>query len=588
MAVLEAPTEEECYLLAILEDKSGLDLAEFTWYSPDSEDGCFRAWPFQWTWWRCDDKQQIDQCARSVGKSLSIKVRSFAFPFNFPGQEEVITAPELIHLEPIVGLIENQFQDTRLGREMLKRGRSSINHRPFMMQFQNGARIIGRIPQRDGRGAKGIHPIRLEQDESQDYPEKGWTELNETLKRGFADAQWRAHGVTKGVQGSFYDKTQEGSGWTVHRITAMMRPNWTDEERQLAIEAYGSSEDPDYRRNILGMHGDATNTLFVLRKLMQCVDIDLTDDYNNEEYFHRFVRDTDLQNPDDPEEGGLELITKLNLQPIPQAYTTKGFQVWMGMDVGFTSDPSEILIAVEYHPSADELAEDKANLRGRPPKGTTRLRIIGRITLRRIPGPLQTEVILHLIDFYNPRAFSMDKSGNGLPLYQGILARARAAAGADQARYKKASEQVKGYNFSEKVLVEISDPEAAKARAEVQGTNKELTNEELADEAGIGRLVLEYSTDKLREYVDASRLMMPWDKDAKPTSLLAEFHGQTFSYSNSPQDPYGRRRRSVSEGRFHALDAARMLVMGMAQATIEEFIDTKPVQAPVIDRPVTM
>ena len=47
--------------------------------------------------------------------------------------------------------------------------------------------------------------------------------------------------------------------WRVHRITAMSRPNWSDEERQEKIKQYGSRDDPDYRRNVLGAHGDATN-----------------------------------------------------------------------------------------------------------------------------------------------------------------------------------------------------------------------------------------------------------------------------------------------------------------------------------------
>jgi hypothetical protein len=250
--VLEDLSDDECALWAILQDPSGLDQAEFLWHDPDRPDGCFRAWAFQWSWYRCVDPLQIDQCARSVGKSLSIKVRGFAFPFLFPGQEMVVTAPELVHLEPIVGLIEQQFQATRLGREMLPRSRSAITHRPFQMNFNNGSRIIGRIPQRDGKGVKGIHPVWLELDEAQDYPHAGWVEFTETLKRGHEGAVWRAHGVTRGLRDDFFEHTQDNpdNDWTVHRFPAMYRPNWTDEERQEKIKKYGSRDDPDYRRNV--------------------------------------------------------------------------------------------------------------------------------------------------------------------------------------------------------------------------------------------------------------------------------------------------------------------------------------------------
>lgn len=273
MSVLEDLSEEERYLYSILQDPSGIDLHEFAVYDPQFEDGCFRAWPFQWNWWSDISPKQIDMCARSIGKSLSIRVRMFAFPFLHPGHEAVITAPELVHLEPITGLVERVFYETRLGREMLQPGKSGVTHRPFMVVFRNGSRIIGRIPQRDGKGVKGIHPLWLELDEAQDYPEPGWVELTETLKRGVEGAVYRAHGVTRGGRDRYFFKytTDPESGWRVHRHIAPDRPNWTDEERQEKIKDYGGSkDDPDYRRNVFGEHGDATSPMFVLHRFMNC------------------------------------------------------------------------------------------------------------------------------------------------------------------------------------------------------------------------------------------------------------------------------------------------------------------------------
>lgn len=70
--ILEALTDEEMYLVCILQDVSGLDLAEFTWHAAENEDGCFRAWAFQWTWWRCQDPLQIDQGARCVQEGTPV------------------------------------------------------------------------------------------------------------------------------------------------------------------------------------------------------------------------------------------------------------------------------------------------------------------------------------------------------------------------------------------------------------------------------------------------------------------------------------------------------------------------------------
>jgi len=630
MSVLEDLTEEECYLACILADESGIDQAEMFWTDEgvESPNGLWRAWPFQWKWYNDTSQLQIEQLARSLGKSVSITLRAFAFPFVNPGQEMVITAPELNHLQPITGLVEKRFKTTRMGREMLpKRAGNGITHRPFEMNFLNGARILGRIPQRDGSGIKGCeikytlvltrvsgwkfiqdvttddyvwshenrwskvaavqsfeaetfrvkgqgsfekgvseghgfyvrndvskmpgkvkrdlgplkwervnnlssskyspinsywsspksfdevevvypdfsgnknntirncesesfwwlvgryladgclsglkgepkrrvdlfvhpkdqnivfrhlnrlnwnynvtkrahssadrigfssaavvtwlekyfgknadgkeiptfcftmkeefrrallegylsgdgnstfhgtqdrisagsaskklamgigtigatlgyhvgysvvdikvkeingvklkkkpfdsyrvrlnkhgdgyetdyfmhykirsvepagvqtvyniisedhsylsdgvmshntHPLWLEQDESQDYPAPGWTEIIETLKSGTPGSIWRAHGVTRGVRDHFYKFTQPDSGWKVHKYSAMSRPNWTDVERQQKIKQYGSRNSPDYRRNVGGHHGDASSPLFVLARLMLC------------------------------------------------------------------------------------------------------------------------------------------------------------------------------------------------------------------------------------------------------------------------------------------------------------------------------
>jgi len=89
--------------------------------------------------------------------SLGIQMRSWAFPFTNAGQEMLITAPEMIHLDPVTKNIEDRLLSTRLTREFLDTTGNSkgFTHRPFEAKFRNGAKIIGRIPQKDGRGVKG-------------------------------------------------------------------------------------------------------------------------------------------------------------------------------------------------------------------------------------------------------------------------------------------------------------------------------------------------------------------------------------------------------------------------------------------------
>jgi hypothetical protein len=530
--VLEELGEDEACLWSILQDESGVDSAEFLWFDPDSEDGCFRVWPFQLAWYRTKAPLQIDQCARSVGKTLGIKLRACAFPNLFPGQEMVITGPESVHLEPITGLIEHQVQATRFYREISPRGRAAVTHRPFQINFVNGARIMARIPQRDGKGVKGIHPIWLELDEAQDFPHPGWVELTETLKRGHEGAVWRAHGVTRGLRDDFYQRTQEShdNPWKVHRFPAMNRPTWTDEEREEKIKQYGSRDDPDYRRNVLGLHGDATNPLFVLYRLMACVDSNEASEYNAEEYFKVRAKSESIRSM------GQRIEDLLDFPHNHLAYRDRhpGATFWAGMDVGYTVDPSEILIAVEY--------------REKPKDTDTKLKILTRIHMERIGHSEQVAAIIATINFYRPKAFAMDKTGLGLPLYQDIQERAEA-----DPNMKHVLDCIKGYGFSEKVLVDFDDSVELEWYAKFDETVKE---------AGIKRNVLEFASDCLRTLVDSKRLQLPWD-----TEMLKQFQGSTWSVT-LVQNQYGR--RVYSGGDNHCLDAARMLAMGQAQYAIEE------------------
>lgn len=529
MSAVADLTEAEAYLVAILQDQSGIDPAEFAWTDDTSPDFVFRCYDYQYAWYRDRSKFQIDQCARAIGKSLGIQMRSWAFPFTNPGSEMLLTAPELIHLDPVTRYVEDRLMSTRLTREFLKKSGTSngFTHRPFEARFRNGASIKGRIPQKDGKGVKGQHPKKLEMDEAQDYPEAGWVELGETLKYGEEDATWRAHGVSRGVRDRYFKQTQPESGWRVHRITAMHRPDWSAGERAAKAELYGSRDHADYRRNILGLHGDATSPLFVLHRLMACVDQQEESFYNADEYRHVRISDERLNDT------GLPITSLLEFPLGHKAYE----RTWVGMDVGMTNHPSEILIYGE-----------EVNRRQGAPKTNdwnVRLKLLCRIHLQRISAPDQRAVLEAVWDFYKPQAIAMDRTGLGLPIYQEIV----------EAKIHGFSDAMRGYNFSEKVIIGYEE------------------NEDDPDEpTEIKANVLEYSSDMLRLMVDQRQMLLPWDID-----LIREFQGQTYQVNRSTTDPYGKKK--FNQGKFHGLDAARMAVLAYQQRHIEELrrVDDDPV-----------
>lgn len=825
----------------------------------------------------------------SVGKSMSIAVRALAFPFVHPGNEMVITAPEKVHIDAITDKIETMLLSTRLTREMLvgSGGRNSFKHQPFMANFKNGARIMGRIPQRDGKGVKGTHPLWLEQDEASDYPEQGWKELIETLKRGVEGAVWRciaegqlvmtragwkpieavevgdevwthrnrwkpvvdtfdhgiaecvevngnghhglvmtpnhkvwlrgrrqsqgrrymapprwdsidafqqhdkwaspvavsgfgepgkvpgfdrragekkledlpdtasaewlwlyglylaegygcefqhgtrthrrvhwcvhedeadtvaarlsalgfkpqryqqgksvkvyvasaplyrwlseqagtlahnkalaswvfdlpdhlraqvmagltfgdgwyddkardrwdhgtasrelayglkllgqsfgyvsnvrsyeakqdviegrivnrrefygvqmthaegralqtkfddghawgnlrgltavgrrhvydlevaddhsyvvegivvsnSHGVTRGVRDHFYKFTQPGSGWKVHSYPAMVRPTWSEEERQEKELQYGSADDPDYRRNVLGLHGDSSSFLFPLHRLMGCVDQDESSEYNLDEFYSVRISDEQLQDHNG------DITTMVD---VPRSHLQrKNYPViWIGADIGYTVDPTEVAVFGETPGSG---------------KKPGKFQLLARFHLKRIGHRDQAQMFMHLIEVYRPKVFAMDSTGVGLPLFQDIQAESLAMA-----------KVIRGYNFSKKILVDID------STVDV--------DEDMGDalkEAGIERNVKEYAQDSLRGLVDDGRLLLPWDRD-----VIGQFQGATATQV-SGRDQYGR-RRIFSGGDDHFLDAARMAALAHAVYAIEEMQKTQ-YEEPILD-----
>lgn len=616
---IEAPTESESYIGSVLEplsageaalaaimlDPSGLDQAEFLLVDNSKPDLCYRAKPFQWSWWRNRDKRQMDQCSRDVGKSEGMMLRCLAFPFVFPQEEMTIFTPEFTHINRIAERIETRIVTNWFYRALTRPGRSGITHRPFCVFWANGARLISSLPQRSGIGAKGAHSVRVEIDEAQDLSPQAWKEIPNTISWEKPGAAWYIHGVSRGVRDDFFEySTKPELGFTIHRITQMHREDWTEERRQQLIEEFGGSIDsPDYKRNVKGEHGDTANVIFILANLMAGTDTDESSHYNLTEYQHFDMRGPEIQSrveamgirsQDSQIEESSEhhALAMQQFLDFPALHTERYKVFWAGMDVGLVDDPSEILIFAEYHPDAGEKRSNKAAKLAVPLDGMSRLKLVCRISMRWIPAPLQADTIMWIIEEYpGLRAFSMDSTGNGLPVFQELQKRAGASrmkvmdfgdeahiplAATDarnrrQAQAKSALTTIKGYNFSGKVIVGFDEEKMAAMKPGA-------TPQEIADECGIKAWVKDASTDMLRGIVDTQRHLLPYDRE-----LLRQWNAQTWSYGQGAVDKYGR-RKTYSSVNVHTLDAGRMMIIGHELEPIEEFLREPPKRArPVYD-----
>jgi len=382
---------------------------------------------------------------------------------------------------------------------------------------------------------------------SQDYPPAGWREVVETLNAGDADSMWRCHGVSRGVRDAFFEKSLDGSGWTVHRPMAMNRPSWSKEERDAKITEYGGSRSAvDYRRNIYGEHGDAANSVFVLAKLMAIVDLDEGSVYNGDVYtcvkmlFERFPKgagdderaammDGWLQVPAEHFRGYTQRVAQNREVGSPKGYSA----YWAGMDVGVTNHPSEILVFGQR-------------------TGSEFLELLLRVHMQRINTDDQLLVVTRLFEIYGDKLrLGIDRTGVGFMLW-------------DQLTRRPFGARIYGYGFSEKHVVAIED--------------RPLVGNETIKDLAKMRNVVEAGTDWLRnDYVDAQRMRLPYDRE-----VLVEWQGQTYMTTRDTGDPYGVRRQ-YSGGSFHSLDAAKVCMAAIHIPPLEAMLDAKPAQPAVMD-----
>jgi len=151
------------------------------------------------------------------------------------------------------------------------------------------------------------------------------------------------------------------------------------------------------------------------------------------------------------------------------------------------------------------------------------------------------------------RRFGMDKTGNGLPLWQFLR---------DDPDIEQ---RLAGYNFSEKKPIDFED------RAPI--------GNEVAEDLVIKQNIVDYTTDRLREIVDTQCIELPYDTD-----LLTEFQGQAIARQADMGSAGGiSTGRRYTGGRCHTLDAARMMIAAKTLQKIEATLSRPPDRGPILE-----
>lgn len=533
--------EDDFLLYSLLTDS--IYAAELLWDHPTNHEfgGLYRVFDYQYPLWRTTDPYSGFACARSTGKTESIKGAAFSHTFRRIAEKMLVTGPELIHLHPVTDAIEDRIRDTRLTREFLdlRGGKTGFTHKPFGVDYIDGTKIVGRIPRLTGTGVKGQHQPDLRMEEAQDYLGRGWTEVHETVEKdhvdykGNPDFTYWFYGVHSGARESgFYQRINEGS-FNLVSVTKLQTKSWNKAEKDAAIAAYGGTNAPDYRRNILGEAGAPASPFFVMSRLMSAVDQKRDSDYNEHHYKRQRIHAEDIEDLD---------MTMQDILELPADFGP----VHAGMDVGLTIAPTVISLF-----SKEKIA------------GKDRLKMIRCYELWRL-RPKQIREATYAIAYHlgnKLMSFGMDVTGLGFPMYQEMED--------DEAAPANLLEVSRGYFFNAAVPVGVEkDFITEDNKGQMRDQFGSAVKEEIDPLSGEKRFVttmpmIEASTRYVRDWIDTGRLLLPFDPD-----VVGDMQGETHQRVKAVGE-----RRGKKPNAFHILDSMRAAAMAERAGKIEEELE---------------
>lgn len=555
--------EDDWALIAQLQDP--IYCAELLFEDPRNKEygGCYHVIDYQYPLFRPTTQYQGFPCARSVGKTESMKARAVSHAFRRQGEDLLVTAPELIHLMPLCDAIEERIGDTRLTREMLdtRNQKTGFTHKPFQVDFSDGTKIIGRIPKVTGTGVKGQHVPDLMIEEAQDYPEKGWIEVSPTVMRdhcdhtGNADFTFHFYGVHSPAKDNHFYKLSSSGEYKIHTVTAIMRPGWGPAEKRAQAAMYGGTTSPDYRRNILGEAGSGASAFFVTSRLLACVDQNRESRYNTIEFKRQELRaeEVDKMVPANDDE-----FTVGQLLDLPEGL---GQQVYIGADIGLVNDPTVICIFAVL-PDTHRKA---------------RLKLVRLIHLWEFREKQIRQCLYAIAWRYGLtlRGNGMDATGLGLPLFQSMED--------DEKAPKHLLEVSQGYVFNAKLKIGVDPSVVTQDGAQYRdqyGNIVEVEEDPFTHQKRyvVRMTMIEASTRYLRNWVDSGYLWLPFDP-----AIVGDMQGETEQRVRAMAGTTGRKKANA----FHILDAMRAAAMVIKHEETMSQISV-PEQGPVLERAVDL
>ncbi|MHB9131158.1 MAG: terminase large subunit domain-containing protein [Armatimonadota bacterium] len=339
----------------------------------------------------CTARNVIHLDGRDVGKSVNLTTDALHFGFTSTGKQGLIAAPHQGHLDALIEEIEFQLDANPALMESVginSYGKPKIIRKPyFRIEFKNGSILYFRPAGVYGDAFRSLHVERVWVDEGAWLTEAAWKALRQCLK---ANGTLRIYSTPNGLRTTTYYRLTHSEQFRVFRWPSSLNPLWTDDRARELAEFYGGRDSAGWQHEVVGEHGKPAYGAFDQEQFLACREDIL-------EYRKVIITGDDLHSctSDADTCERLEVL----LAAIPQSGV-----FWLGGDLGYTNDPTELVLFREF-----EEAE-------RPV-----LQMVLRLHLERVAYP-QISMLLALLDrYFSPTGIGVDNGGNGGAVVQELL-----------------------------------------------------------------------------------------------------------------------------------------------------------------------
>ena len=470
-------------------------------------------WPHQAEDLRCPEPNIIHLDGRDTGKTVVLSTDALHFAFTTIGGQGLIAAPHQGHLDTIIEEIEYQIETCEALSTSIavnSQGRPKIIRKPyFRVEFTNRSVLYFRPAGAYGDSFRSLHVERIWVDEGAWLSEKAWRALRQCLKAG---GILRIYSTPNGLRNTTYHRLTQSQNWRVFRWPSWLNPSWSAEREAELVEFYGGKDTAGWQHEVAGEHGKPSYGAFNVEYLNRCrVDID--------EYQKIVITGESLAGCETEDEVFNRLEMLLNLAPRDGTF-------WIGGDLGYTNDPTEIVVL-------REIREDERH----------RVKLVLRVHMEHVAYPHIAEVIAMLDGYYAPMGIGVDQGGNGLAVVQELTT-------LDKYRELELDAKLHGYDFGGMVTIGLKDGLPLKKRTK------------------------EYMTSLINRGFQRKELLLPVDD----IEIEDEFTTHTYTLS--------RGRVIYSKGNDHVVDAVRCAMLVRDQERLDGLHEVTPTVYPRLTDPI--